>query len=74
MYCENLSPKVEIIRKLSREYADVYLLTDGLLQFAFINDVSLSFVTDGVHSAEKGAKYMGKLYAKYILKLVDELT
>lgn len=71
---EDLAPKIEIIRKLSREYADVYLPTDGLLQSAFINDDPLSFAADGVHPTEKGAKYIGKLYVEYISKLIDELT
>ena len=69
---EDLSPKIEIIRKLAREYADVYLPTDGLLQSAFIGDDPLSFSADGVHPTEKGARYIGNLYADYIAKLINE--
>ncbi len=69
---EDLAPKIEIIRKLSREYADVYLPTDGLLQAAFIGDTPTSFCADGVHPTEKGAKFIGKLYAEYIAKLIEE--
>ena len=69
---ENLAPKIEIIRKLAREYADVYLPTDGLLQSAFIGDDPLTYANDGVHPTEKGARYIGKLYVEYISKLIVE--
>lgn len=68
---EDLAPKIELVRKLAREYADVYLPTDGLLQSAFIGDEPLSYAADGVHPTEKGARYIGGLYAEYIAKLID---
>lgn len=67
---EDLAPKIEIVRKLAREFADVYLPTDGLLQSAFIGDDPLSFAGDGVHPSEKGARFIGKIYADYIGKLI----
>lgn len=67
---EDLAPKIEIIRKLAREYADVYLPTDGLLQSAFIGDDPISYAADGVHPTEKGARYIGWLYSDYIAKLI----
>lgn len=69
---KDLAPKIEIIRKLAREYADVYLPTDGLLQSAFIGDEPTSYSADGVHPTAKGADYIGKLYAYYITKIIDE--
>lgn len=69
---EDLAPKIEVVRKLAREYADSYLPTDGLLQSAFIGDDPLSFAADGVHPTAKGAAYIGGLYADYIAKLVEE--
>ena len=69
---EDLAPKIEIIRKLAREYADAYLPTDGLLQSAFIGDEPTSYAADGVHPTEKGADYIGGLYANYISKLIKE--
>lgn len=68
---EDLAPKIEIIRKLAREYADVYLPTDGLLQSAFIHDDPFSYSADGVHPTPKGAAFIGKLYAEYVSKLID---
>ena len=66
----DLAPKIEIVRKLAREYADVYLPTDGLLQSAFVGDDPLSYAADGVHPTEKGADFIGRLYAEYISKLI----
>ncbi len=55
---------------LAREYADVYMPTDGLLQAAFIGDDPLTFAADGVHPTPKGADCIGKLYAEYLEKLL----
>lgn len=63
---EDLAPKIEIVRKLAREFADVYLPTDGLLAAAYIGDDPLSYAADGVHPTAKGAEFIGKLYADYI--------
>lgn len=67
----DLAPKIEIVRKLAREYTDVYLPTDGLLQAAFIGDDPLTFAADGVHPTPKGADFIGKLYAEYLGKLLS---
>lgn len=68
---EDLYKKIEIVRTLAREYADVYLPTDGLLQSAFIGDDPLSYAADGVHPTEKGAEYIGRLYVEYVSKLIE---
>ena len=70
---EDLAPKIEIIRKLAREYADAYLPTDGLLQSAFIGDDPLSYAADGVHPTAKGAAYIGELYDLYVSDILEEL-
>lgn len=67
---EDLAPKIEIVRKLAREYADAYLPTDGLLASAFIGDDPLSYAADGVHPTDKGADYIGGLYSEYFAKLL----
>lgn len=68
---EDLYKKIEIVRKLAREFSDVYMPTDGLLCSAFIGDDFLSFSRDGVHPTEKGADYIGRLYVEYISKIID---
>ena len=67
---EDLYKKIEIERKLAREFADVYMPLDGLLAAAYTNDDPLSFAADGVHPTVKGAEYIGKLYAEYISELI----
>jgi len=67
---EDLWKKIEVCRKLAREFADVYLPTDGLLQAAFIGDDPLSYAADGVHPTAKGAEFIGTLYADYVAPLL----
>ena len=67
---EDLYKKIEIERKLAREFADVYMPLDGLLASAYTNDDPLSFAADGVHPTAKGAEYIGKLYTDYISELI----
>lgn len=68
---EDLDPKIQIIRRLAREFADVYLPTDGLLAAAYIGEDPLSFAEDGVHPTQKGAQLIGSLYAQYIQPLLS---
>ena len=70
---EDLAPKIEIIRKLAREYAAVYLPTDGLLHSAFIGGEPTYYAADGVHPTAAGADYIGKLYADYMSELIETL-
>lgn len=69
---EDLDPKIQVIRKLAREFADVYVPTDGLLASAYTCDEPTSFAADGVHPTAKGAEFIGRLYADYIAKLICE--
>ena len=67
---EDLWKKIEVCRKLAREFADVYLPTDGLLNAAFLGDDPLTFAADGVHPTAKGAEFIGRLYADYFAKMM----
>jgi len=71
---EDLYKKIEIERKLAREYADVYLPTDGLLSAAFVGDEPTSYAADGVHPTDKGAEFIGKLYCEYMKKIIDAMV
>ena len=70
---EDLYRKIEVIRKLAREYADVYMPTDGLLNAAFIGDDPISFAEDGVHPTEKGAKLIAQIYCDCISKIIEKM-
>ncbi len=70
---KDLAPKIEIIRKLAREYADVYMPTDGHLASAYIGVEPTYFSGDGVHPSEAGADFIGKLYVDYITPIIKDL-
>lgn len=70
---EDLGPKIEIIRKLAREFADVYMPADGLLAAAFIGKVPTDFAADGVHPTAFGAEFLGEKYCEYITPVINSL-
>ena len=70
---EDLYKKIEIERKLAREYADVYVPTDGLLASAFVGDDPVSYATDGVHPTDKGAEFIGKIYCEYLKNIINRM-
>lgn len=72
-FWEDLMPKILIIRSLAREFADVYLPTDGLLNAEFIGNNPTDYAADGVHPTETGAKFIGNEYAKAIAPIIESL-
>lgn len=68
---EDLDFKIDVIRKLAREYADVYMPLDGIFASVFVNDDPSSYTEDGVHPIDKGRRFIGELYAEYVKKLID---
>ena len=72
LFRKYLDPKIQIVRKLAREFAGVYLPLDGLLMAAYIGDDRFSYAEDCVHPTEKGAIFIAKLYVDYIAKLIEE--
>ena len=71
---EDLYRKIEIVRKLAREYADVYLPTDGLFAAAFVGDDPLSYTTDGVHPSDKGYQFIAEHYCRCMKKIIDTMV
>jgi len=72
-FTEDLLPKTLIIRRLAREFADVYVPTDGLLAAAYLGHEPTEFASDGVHPTPYGADFIGKIYAKSISPIIDSL-
>ncbi len=68
-----LDKKIHIIRRLSREYADVYLPADGLLASAVVKSSLESISEDGVHPTNMGAELLGKFYVEYISPVIEGL-
>ena len=68
---EDLDPKIQITRKLAREYADIFIPLDGLLASHICHDDWQKVSEDGVHPTYfHGAEVIGKIYADYVEKLI----
>lgn len=70
---EDLNGKIDITRKLAREFADVYVPTDGLLAKACLDEDSKHWSDDGVHPNKNGAEFIGKLYADAFDELMGKI-
>lgn len=71
---EDLNGKIDITRKLAREFADVYIPTDGILAKALIDNPSEYFSEDGVHPNENGSKFLGKVYSDAFDELMEKIN
>lgn len=70
---EDLDPKIQITRKLAREYADAFIPLDGILAARSVNiadKASMSMGGDGVHPAEDTADFIGGLWADAAFELL----
>lgn len=59
---EDLNGKIDITRKLAREFADVFIPLDGLFAAACVNDDCYTFSADGVHPNAEGSKFVARHY------------
>lgn len=66
---EDLNPKIDITRKLAREFADFYIPLDGLMAQAYVDKGASHWSDDGVHPNENGAKFIAALYAEAFEKI-----
>ena len=69
----DLAPKIEIIRKLAREFADAYIPMDGLFAMASVGTAPTRWAEDGVHPTKSGAELMAKYYLDAISPIIDSL-
>lgn len=70
---EDLYKKIEIVRKLAREFADVYVPLDGLFAAAFVEDDFMSYTADGVHPSDKGYMFIAEHYCQCMKKIIDAM-
>lgn len=68
---EDVDSKINITRKLAREFADAYIPTDGLLNSMLVDYDYTEICEDGIHPTEKGAKIIAQYYADAFDKLVN---
>ena len=66
----DLDPKIDITRKLAREYADVYIPLDGLFAKALLQHDSLHWSADGVHPNANGSDFIGKILAESFKEII----
>ena len=69
----DLNPKIDIVRKLAKEFADFYIPLDGFFASASIGHDDLHWSEDGVHPNDNGSEFIGDAYANAINILIDEM-
>ena len=67
----DLDPKIQITRKLAREYADVFIPLDGLFAAAALGHDPCFFSGDGVHPNAEGSKFIAGLYFEAVKKIAE---
>lgn len=65
----DLDPKVQVTRKLARQFADAFIPMDGLFAAHCIGNTPTVWAADGVHPTEAGARLIGGYYADTFDKL-----
>lgn len=64
---EELWQKVDIIRKLAREFADEYIALDGSFASACIKHQPIFYSIDGVHPTDEGHKFIARRWLRNII-------
>ncbi|MCM1260742.1 MAG: GDSL-type esterase/lipase family protein [Anaeroplasma bactoclasticum] len=64
---EELWQKVDIIRKLAREYASEYVALDGSFASACIKHEPTFYSIDGVHPTEEGHKFIARRWLRNVI-------
>lgn len=68
----DLNGKIDITRKLAREFADYYIPLDGLFAKACVEKDAYFWSDDGVHPNKNGAEFIAKLYAEAFAEMAGE--
>lgn len=68
---EDINPKIDITRKLAREYADAFVPTDGIFAEATIHEGPLYWTLEGIHTTPAGAQLIAKHYLEAIRPLIE---
>ncbi len=68
----DLNRKIDITRKLAREFADCYIPLDGIMAKACVDKNMYHWSEDGVHPNANGAEFIGKLYAEAFNEILNK--
>jgi len=66
----DLDPKIQITRKLAREYADAFIPLDGIFAAHSIDRDPTYWAADGVHPTVEGAKLIAGYYLEAFRKVL----
>ena len=69
----DLYGKIEVIRKLAREYATAYIPLDGLAAADTVANGDLNLADDGIHPNEIGRKWLGNLVAETLKPIIQQV-
>lgn len=69
----DLDAKIQVTRKLAREFADVFIPTDGIFAAACIGEEPTAWAADGVHPTEAGARLIADHYADAFDKIFPSI-
>ena len=67
---EDLNPKIDLTRKLAREFADIFIPLDGLFASACVGTDYTHWSDDGVHPNKNGSGFIANLYLDAIKRLI----
>ena len=68
----DLNGKIDVVRKLAREFADYYIPLDGLLAQACVGQNCYHWSEDGVHPNANGSEFIGRLYADAFKRIISK--
>ena len=69
----DLDPKIQITRKLAREFADVFIPMDGLFAAHAVGVDPEKWAFDGVHPTEAGSRLIAGYYADEFDKIFSSI-
>lgn len=68
----DLDPKIDIERKLAREFADYFIPLDGLFAQACVGTDYTHWSADGVHPNANGSEFIGRIYADAFKEVIKK--
>ena len=63
---EDLDQKIQVARKLGREFADIYIPADGIFAAAACKRPPEFWASDGVHPTQSGAALLAENWLKTV--------
>ena len=69
----DLDPKIQVTRRLAREFADAFIPLDGIFASHCIGEKPTVWAADGVHPSEAGARLIADHYADAFDKLIGSM-